>query len=148
MVHNPRAQTGGERFGLLEVCSVLRSHPNIRVVSGKLFTRPVQRSGGGEQSGCSLLCAFRSSCETPDAGNGIFTHSGHVSDVPKTVYTIGNRSLPDLGFKPIKPRTSNVTITGSILKPVTGRSSLPNRWAADFLKHEVDEDTHLCREDV
>ena len=32
----------------------------------------------------------------------VFTHSGHVSDLPKTVYTIWNKALPDAGFEPRK----------------------------------------------
>jgi AraC family transcriptional regulator len=32
----------------------------------------------------------------------VFTHSGHVSDLPKTVYTIWNKSLPEEGFEPVK----------------------------------------------
>lgn len=30
----------------------------------------------------------------------VFTHNGHVSDLPRTVYTIWNKSLPDAGLQP------------------------------------------------
>lgn len=32
----------------------------------------------------------------------VFTHHGHVSDLPKSVYTIWNKSLPDAGYEPSK----------------------------------------------
>lgn len=40
--------------------------------------------------------------ELPAGRYAVFTHSGHVSDLPKTVYTIWNKSLPDLGLEPAK----------------------------------------------
>lgn len=32
----------------------------------------------------------------------VFTHSGHISDLPKTVYTIWNKALPELGLEAAK----------------------------------------------
>ena len=36
----------------------------------------------------------------PTSRYAVFIHSGHVSDLPKTVHTIWNRILPDAGLKP------------------------------------------------
>ncbi len=36
----------------------------------------------------------------PGGRYAVFTHSGHVSDLPKTVYTIWNKALPDAGLEP------------------------------------------------
>ena len=38
--------------------------------------------------------------EVPAGRYAVFTHKGHVSDLPKTVYTIWNKCLPDLGLTP------------------------------------------------
>ena len=40
--------------------------------------------------------------DIPAGRYAVFTHKGHVSDLPKTVYTIWNKSLPDLGLEPAK----------------------------------------------
>lgn len=40
--------------------------------------------------------------DVPAGRYAVFEHRGHVSDLPKTVYTIWNKSLPDLGFEPAK----------------------------------------------
>ena len=40
--------------------------------------------------------------DVPAGRYAVFSHTGHVSDLPKTVYTIWNKSLPDLGLEPIK----------------------------------------------
>ncbi|MEO0918398.1 MAG: AraC family transcriptional regulator, partial [Pseudomonadota bacterium] len=36
----------------------------------------------------------------PDGKYAVFTHSGHIADFPKTVYTIWNKALPDAGLEP------------------------------------------------
>jgi AraC family transcriptional regulator len=36
----------------------------------------------------------------PKARYAVFTHRGHVADLPKTVYTIWNKALPDAGLTP------------------------------------------------
>lgn len=40
--------------------------------------------------------------DLPAGRYAVFTHTGHVSDLPKTTYTIWNKSLPDLGLEPTK----------------------------------------------
>ncbi|KJF71315.1 AraC family transcriptional regulator [Agrobacterium arsenijevicii] len=37
--------------------------------------------------------------EVPAQSYAVFAHNGHISDLPKTVYTIWNKTLPDAGFK-------------------------------------------------
>ncbi|MDA4848424.1 AraC family transcriptional regulator [Hoeflea poritis] len=36
----------------------------------------------------------------PKARYAVFTHSGHISDIAKTIYTIWNKALPDEGLEP------------------------------------------------
>ena len=36
----------------------------------------------------------------PNAKYAVFTHSGHISDLPKTVYTIWNKTMPEAGLSP------------------------------------------------
>ena len=60
----------------------------------------------------------------------VFTHDGHISDIGKTVYTIWNKALPDLGIEPreapdferydhrFDPRTGRGVV--EIWIPVTG----------------------------
>jgi len=38
----------------------------------------------------------------PAGRYAVFTHTGHISDLPKTIYTIWNKSLRDLGLEPAK----------------------------------------------
>ena len=38
--------------------------------------------------------------EIPAHRYAVFTHRGHISDLPKTIYTIWNRALPDAGLQP------------------------------------------------
>ena len=40
--------------------------------------------------------------DIPASRYAVFTHSGHISDLPKTVYTIWNKCLPDAGIEPAK----------------------------------------------
>ena len=40
--------------------------------------------------------------DIPAGRYAVFTHSGHISDLPKTFYTIWNKCLPDLGLEPAK----------------------------------------------
>ena len=40
--------------------------------------------------------------DVPEARYAVFNHLGHISDLPKTVYTIWNMSLPNLGLEPQK----------------------------------------------
>ncbi|MBX5154134.1 AraC family transcriptional regulator [Rhizobium lentis] len=37
--------------------------------------------------------------DLPSHHYAVFTHSGHISDLPKTVYTIWNKVMPDLGLQ-------------------------------------------------
>ncbi|MEO0912357.1 MAG: AraC family transcriptional regulator [Pseudomonadota bacterium] len=36
----------------------------------------------------------------PAGRYAVFTHTGHISDLPRTVYTIWNKALPDAGLEP------------------------------------------------
>lgn len=38
--------------------------------------------------------------DIPAGRYAVFRHSGHISDLPRTVYTIWNKSLPDLDLEP------------------------------------------------
>ena len=38
--------------------------------------------------------------DIPTARYAVFTHQGHIAGLPKTVYTIWNKSLPDAGLTP------------------------------------------------
>ncbi len=40
------------------------------------------------------------SVSVPAGRYAVFTHSGHIADLPKTVYTIWNKALPDAALKP------------------------------------------------
>ena len=49
----------------------------------------------------------------------VFTHSGHISDLPKTVYTIWNKGLPDAGLEPAK--APDFEVYDRRFDPETGR---------------------------
>ena len=49
----------------------------------------------------------------------VFTHSGHVSDLPKTVYTIWNKALPDAGLEP--KQAPDFELYDRRFDPLTGR---------------------------
>ena len=38
--------------------------------------------------------------QVPGGEYAVFTHKGHITDIANTVYTIWNKSLPDLGLEP------------------------------------------------
>lgn len=40
--------------------------------------------------------------DIPAGRYAVFRHSGHISDIGRTVYTIWNKSLPELGLEPAK----------------------------------------------
>lgn len=49
----------------------------------------------------------------------VFTHSGHISDISKTIYTIWNKSLPDAGLEPVK--APDFEVYDRRFDPETGR---------------------------
>lgn len=63
-----------------------------------------------ESGGFRYVTGFEASEKTlgmdfidiPASRYAVFTHTGHISDLPKTVYTIWNKSLPDAGIEPMK----------------------------------------------
>ena len=40
--------------------------------------------------------------DLPSQLYAVFTHTGHISDLPKTVYTIWNKVLPESGLEAAK----------------------------------------------
>lgn len=60
--------------------------------------------------------------DLPAGRYAVFTHTGHVSDLPKTVYTIWNKSLPDLGLEPAK--ASDFERYDNRFDPETGRGTV------------------------
>ncbi|WP_179379921.1 AraC family transcriptional regulator [Jannaschia marina] len=57
--------------------------------------------------------------DLPAARYAVFTHDGHISDLPRTVYTIWNRSLPDHGLDPAG--TPDFEVYDRRFDPRTGR---------------------------
>jgi AraC family transcriptional regulator len=57
--------------------------------------------------------------EIPAHRYAVFTHRGHVSDLPKTVYTIWNKALPDRGLAPAK--APDFEVYDRRFDPETGR---------------------------
>lgn len=60
--------------------------------------------------------------DIPASRYAVFTHSGHISDLPKTVYTIWNKSLPDLGLEPAK--APDFELYDKRFDPVAGRGTV------------------------
>ena len=60
--------------------------------------------------------------DIPAGRYAVFTHSGHISDLPRTVYTIWNKSLPDLGLEPRK--APDFERYDKRFDPETGRGTL------------------------
>ena len=60
--------------------------------------------------------------EVPASRYAVFEHTGHISDLPKTVYTIWNKALPDLGLKPAK--TPDFERYDGRFDPDTGRGTV------------------------
>lgn len=52
----------------------------------------------------------------------VFTHSGHISDLPKTVYTIWNKALPDSEIEPAK--AADFELYDSRFNPSNGRGEV------------------------
>ena len=57
--------------------------------------------------------------DIPAARYAVFAHKGHISDLPKTVYTIWNQSLPDLDLTP--QESPNFEVYDARFDPETGR---------------------------
>lgn len=55
----------------------------------------------------------------PASRYAVFTHSGHIADMPKTVYTIWNKALPDAGLDP--RQAPDFELYDHRFDPLTGR---------------------------
>lgn len=62
------------------------------------------------------------SVSMPAGRYAVFTHSGHVADLPKTFYTIWNKVLPDAGFEPKK--APDFELYDGRFDPSTGRGAV------------------------
>ena len=60
--------------------------------------------------------------DIPAARYAVFTHTGHISDLPKTVYTIWNKSLPDAGLDAAK--SPDFELYDQRFDPRTGRGAV------------------------
>ena len=60
--------------------------------------------------------------DIPAGRYAIFNHTGHISDLPKTVYTIWNKSLPGLGLEPAK--APDFELYDNRFDPETGRGTV------------------------
>lgn len=60
--------------------------------------------------------------DIPAGRYAVFTHSGHISDLPKTVYTIWNQSLPDLELSP--EQRPDFELYDDRFDPETGRGTV------------------------
>ena len=78
---------GGAAYG---VCYDTDEAGSFRYVAGVETTEVTDVPSGME------------SVSVPASRYAVFTHSGHVADLPKTVYTIWNKALPDAGLEPRK----------------------------------------------
>ena len=58
----------------------------------------------------------------PAGRYAVFTHSGHISDLPKTVYTIWNKSLPDAGLN--TREAPDFELYDCRFDPLTGRGDV------------------------
>lgn len=55
----------------------------------------------GVESGAEMAVpAGMDSVDIPKSRYAVFTHTGHISDLPKTVYTIWNKALSDAALEP------------------------------------------------
>ena len=57
--------------------------------------------------------------DVPAQRYAVFTHSGHISDIKKTVYTVWNKALPDAGLTPA--RSPDFELYDKRFDPETGR---------------------------
>ncbi|WP_264210701.1 GyrI-like domain-containing protein [Leisingera thetidis] len=60
--------------------------------------------------------------EIPANRYAVFTHRGHIAGLPKTVYTIWNKSLPDAGLEPAEAPVFE--LYDKRFDPETGRGSV------------------------
>lgn len=58
----------------------------------------------------------------PEGRYAVFRHRGHISDIGRTVYTIWNKSLPDLGLEP--RRAPDFELYDRRFDPETGRGEV------------------------
>lgn len=74
---------------------------------------------GVETTAVADIPSAMDSVSIPANRYAVFTHSGHVADLPKTVYTIWNKALPDAGLEPKK--APDFELYDSRFDPSTGR---------------------------
>lgn len=82
----------------------LRESEVEEVVSGAAYG---VCSAADEAGNCTYLAGVQALKTTPGMDHielpaqsyAVFTHNGHISDLPRTVYTIWNKALPDAGLK-------------------------------------------------
>lgn len=60
--------------------------------------------------------------DIPAGRYAVFHHEGHISDLPKTVYTVWNKSLPDLGVELAK--APDFEVYGPRFDPESGRGGV------------------------
>jgi AraC family transcriptional regulator len=77
---------------------------------------------GVEPTAGAKVPAGMDSVSIPANRYAVFTHSGHISDLPKTVYTIWNKALPDAGLDPAK--APDFELYDRRFDPATGRGSV------------------------
>lgn len=58
----------------------------------------------------------------PTGRYAVFTHKGHISDLPKTVYTVWNKALPDTGLEP--RRAADFEVYGPEFDVKSGRGAV------------------------
>lgn len=75
------AAVAGAAYG---VCSVADAAGNCKYLAG---VKALRKTPGMDH------------IEVPAQSYAVFVHNGHVSDLPRTAYTIWNKALPDAGLK-------------------------------------------------
>ena len=78
------ADVPGPAYG---VCCDADDTGNFRYVAGMAVDRDVSVPKGMDD------------VTIPAGRYAVFTHAGHISDLPKTVYSIWNKALPDSGLR-------------------------------------------------
>lgn len=77
---------------------------------------------GVETTAAADLPAGMDAVSIPANRYAVYTHSGHVTDLPKTVYTIWNKALPDAGLEP--KQAPDFELYDCRFDPLTGRGAV------------------------
>jgi len=84
------------------------------------------------------------SVSIPENRYAVITHSGQVPNLPKTVYTIWNKALPDAGLEPRKD--PDFELYDSRFDPSTGNGDVEIWIPIDLFRHGVmDSACSACR---